>query len=150
MRSVGFARALMQRHAWERGNSIPASMSGARDSVVRAVMDLELGGEGCPRRRFAKRARGGDPRPSGARERSWGLRPSERSAEEDTPRRPRAMDYPRQRTTMLETARLDGSIDRDAPDVKKHQVNFLDVGSFFTRHCDNMIGVTILQTVLAA
>src|SRR5947208_10741462 len=36
-----------------------------------------------PRRRFAKRARGGDPRPSRARERCWGLRPSERSAGED-------------------------------------------------------------------
>ena len=36
------------------------------------------GGEGS-RRRLLKRARGGDPRPSGARERSEGLRPSERS-----------------------------------------------------------------------
>ena len=57
----------------------------------RAVTGLDPGGEGCPRRRFPKRARGEDPRPSGARERTWGLRPSERSAEEDTPRRPRAM-----------------------------------------------------------
>jgi len=61
-----------------------------------------------------------------------------------------AMHYPQQLTTMLETARLNSGVDRDAPDVKKHQVNFLDVGSFFTRHCDNMIRVAILQTVLTA
>src|SRR5450759_1747806 len=68
---------------------------GSSKSLVRArrqarlCIPKELRWEvgGGPRRRFAKRARGGDPRLSGAKERSWGLRPSERSAGEDPLRR---------------------------------------------------------------
>ena len=42
---------------------------GAR-SLSRGTNDTVSGGGGCRRSRFSKRARGGDPRPSGARERS--------------------------------------------------------------------------------
>ena len=41
----------------------------ARDSKC-MHLQICVGRRGCPRRRFSKRARGGDPRPSGARERS--------------------------------------------------------------------------------
>jgi len=59
---------------------------------VRGTYGTLQGEAGCPRSGFAKRARGGDPRLSGAKERSEGLRPSERSAEEDTLARPTVTD----------------------------------------------------------
>jgi hypothetical protein len=72
-----------------------ASSGVAREIFERVQLQNHAGEARCPRRGFSKRARGGDPRPSRARERSEGLRPSERGcprqragSEEDTSPRP--------------------------------------------------------------
>jgi hypothetical protein len=50
----------------------------------------------------------------------------------------------------LESPSLESCIDCETPDVKKHQVHFLDVRALITGHGDDMVGVAILEPVLAA